>query len=115
MRLYESAAPVDVLRVPGMDPEQTYTYTRRTQVLRVAPLAPLLKHVAPVRIRSDSILMNRIDRHFMLPDGKEEGVATGRALEAGVPLNSRFMGTGYNDKLRLLTDFASELYHIRAV
>jgi len=115
MRLYESAAPVDVLRVPGMDPEQTYTYTRRTQGLRVAPLAPLLKHVAPVRIRSDSILMNRIDRHFMLPDGKEEGVATGRALAAGVPLNSRFMGTGYSDKLRLLTDFASELYHIRAV
>ena len=49
----------------------------------------------------------------MLPDGEEAFTATGRALSEGVPLHTRFIGTGYNKDIRMLSDFSSDLYYIR--
>ena len=39
--------------------------------------------------------------------------ASGRALEYGISLHSLYLGTGYNDKLRLPLDFGSDMYHIK--
>jgi alpha-galactosidase len=32
------------------------------------------------------------------------------ALESGIPLCEQFIGTGYNEKIRMLGDFGSNLY-----
>jgi alpha-galactosidase len=109
----EAAAPADVLRVPGLDPDRTYAVERMTKGVRVGPLASLLKHVAPVSVKKGGFIIRTIDRFFMLPDGEEKFTATGRALSEGVPLNTRFIGTGYNKDIRMLSDFGSELYYIR--
>ena len=109
----KAAAPVDVLRVPGLKAEATYQVERKTKGLRVGPLSSLIKHVAPVNLRKDGFIIHLIDRFYMLPDGKETFTATGRALMEGVPLNTRFIGTGYSDRVRMLGDFGSELYHIQ--
>ena len=42
-------------------------------------------------------------------------IATGRALSEGVPLHTRFIGTGYNKDIRMLGDFGSDLYYIKGV
>lgn len=109
----EAAAPNDVLRVPGLEQDRTYTVERQTKGVRVGPLASLLKHVAPVSVKKGGFIIRTIDRFFMLPDGEEKFTATGRALAEGVPLNTRFIGTGYNKDIRMLSDFGSELYYIR--
>ena len=109
----EAAAPGDVLRVPGLDPDTAYTVERQTRGVRVGPLASLLKHVAPVSVKKGGFVIRTIDRFYMLPDGEEKFTATGRALAEGVPLNTRFIGTGYNKNIRMLGDFGSDLYCIR--
>ena len=109
----EAAAPGDVLRVPGLAPDASYTVERQTKGVRVGPLASLLKHVAPVSVKKGGFIIRTIDRFFMLPDGEETFTATGRALSEGVPLHTRFIGTGYNKDIRMLSDFGSDLYCIR--
>ena len=111
----EAAAPADVLRVPGLDPDRTYAVERQTKGVRVGPLASLLKHVAPVNLKKGGFVIRTIDKFFMLPDGEATFTATGRALNEGVPLNTRFIGTGYNKDIRMLSDFGSELYYIKGV
>ena len=111
----EAAAPADVLRVPGLDPDRTYAVERQTKGVRVVPLASLLKHVAPVSLKKGGFVIRTIDKFFMLPDGEATFTATGRALNEGVPLNTRFIGTGYNKDIRMLSDFGSELYYIKGV
>ena len=111
----EAAAPADVLRVPGLDPDRTYAVERQTKGVRVGPLASLLKHVAPVSLKKGGFVIRTIDKFFMLPDGEATFTATGRALNEGVPLNTRFIGTGYNKDIRMLSDFGSELYYIKGV
>ncbi len=111
----EAAAPADVLRVPGLDPDRTYAVERQTKGVRVGPLASLLKHVAPVSLKKGGFVIRTIDKFFMLPDGEATFTATGQALNEGVPLNTRFIGTGYNKDIRMLSDFGSELYYIKGV
>ena len=109
----EAAAPNDVLRVPGLDPDKTYAVERQTRGVRVGPLASLLKHVAPVSLRKGGFIIRTIDKFFMLPDGEERYTVTGSALAEGVPLNQRFIGTGYNKDIRMLGDFGSDLYYLK--
>ncbi len=111
----EAAAPGDVLRVPGLDPDKSYTVARQTKGVRVGPLASMLKHVAPVSLKKGGFIIRTIDKFFMLPDGEEPFSATGRALSEGVPLHTRFIGTGYNKDIRMLGDFGSDLYYIKGV
>ncbi|MBQ6891784.1 MAG: alpha-galactosidase, partial [Clostridia bacterium] len=109
----EAAAPNDVLRVPGLDPDKTYAVERQTRGVRVGPLASLLKHVAPVSLRKGGFIIRTIDKFFMLPDGEEKYTVTGSALAEGVPLHQRFIGTGYNKDIRMLGDFGSDLYYLK--
>ena len=47
---------------------------------------------------------------------KEDCTAYGSALmKAGVMLKQAFAGTGYNSDMRMFGDFASRLYHIKAI
>ena len=90
-----------------------YAVSRQTRGVRVGPLASLLKHVAPVNVKKGGFIIRTIDKFYMLPDGEESFTATGQALSEGVPLHTRFIGTGYNKNVRMLSDFGSDLYYIR--
>ncbi len=111
----EASAPADVLRVPGLDPDKSYAVARQTRGVRVGPLASMLKHVAPFSVKKGGFIIRTIDKFFMLPDGEETFTATGRALSEGVPLHTRFVGSGYNKDIRMLGDFGSDLYYIEGV
>ena len=100
---------------PKAAPAPAYAVERQTKGVRVGPLASLLKHVAPVSLKKGGFVIRTIDKFFMLPDGEATFTATGRALNEGVPLNTRFIGTGYNKDIRMLSDFGSELYYIKGV
>ena len=75
----------------------------------------LVKHVAPVNLNPNGMILRTTDRHITLPDGSQSFSAGGRALMAGVMLQPLFRGTGYDANQRTLTDFGSELYIIEEV
>lgn len=108
-----SAAPgYETLRLKDLDKHKTYRFRNRPQKLRIGQFGSLVKHVAPVDLDPNGLVLRAADRLITLPDGNQESRASGAALMAGIRLLPNFRGTGYDQNQRTLTDFGSELYII---
>ena len=114
-KLAAAAPSGDLLTVRGLRPEARYRVTAVPQQVAIARFGGLLRHVLPVRLRADGLLLRIANRYYALPDGGFCAEASGAALAAGLPLNSQFIGTGYHPDLRLWGDFASQLYLIEQI
>lgn len=110
--IVHAAPPYEVLRLKGLDSGKRYRFSTYGQKLRVGQFGSLVKHVAPVDLNPNGMILRTADRHITLPDGAQELHASGAALMAGVRLLPLFRGTGYDVNQRTLTDFGSELFII---
>ncbi len=105
----------DILRVPLCDAYKEYLVESVKQYLRIGRFGSLIKHITPVALRADGFIVRVADRHFAMTDGKEFYKCSGRALRAGIGLAMQYAGTGYHEKLRILGDFGSNIYHIKEI
>ena len=111
-KLVAAAPGYETLRLKDLEPPKRYRFRNRPQKLRIGSFANLIKHVAPVDLDPNGMIMRTADRHVTMPDGSQELCASGAALMAGVRLLPLFRGTGYDENQRTLSDFGSELYII---
>ncbi len=111
-RLLPAAPGCEVLRLKGLKKQTRYRFTTYEQKLRIGQFGSLIKHVAPVSLNPNGLLLRTADRHITMPDGAQSLQATGAALMAGIRLLPLFRGTGYDAHQRTLTDFGSELFII---
>ena len=72
----------------------------------------MLKHVAPVNLDPNGLVLRAADRLVTIPDGNQRVLASGAAMMAGLRLLPLFRGTGYDENQRTLADFGSDLYII---
>jgi alpha-galactosidase len=107
--LATAAESSDKLKVIGLK-KGRYTIRTRTQKLYVERFGALIKHVAPVELNPDGVIMRVANRHYSLKDCVETYTCSSEALAAGIPLCDQFIGTGYHDKVRMLGDFGSNMY-----
>ena len=114
-RITHAAPPLDELRVVGIDPEGRYTVKARHQNLRVGDFGELVRYVAPVRLHPKGLIMNAADSYYTMSDCKETLEASGAAIMSGLRLNNRFEGTGYNEEIRMQTDFGSAIYRVERI
>ncbi len=105
----------DILPVSGLSPEREYQIKTVPKKLSVRRFGGLINHILPIRINPNGFLFRLIDRFYSLTDCVESYSGTGKALMAGVRLNTPFIGTYYNDKSRLLGDCDSNLYQITSL
>ncbi len=111
-RLSHAAPGYETLRVPGLEHGRRYRVSGRPQGLRVGDFGGLVRHIAPVALDPNGPVLRAADRLYRMTDAAEEYVASGAALEAGIPLAARFTGTGYDPGARIQGDFGSNLYLI---
>ncbi len=111
-KLVPAAPGYEQLRVTGLDKGKTYRVYSLDQAIRVGQFGNLLKHVAPVNINPNGMLLKMADRHVTLPGGVEEMTVSGAALESGILLRPLFRGTGYDQNQRTQGDFGSDVYVI---
>ncbi len=107
--LATAAESSDKLKVTDLK-KGMYTVRTRPQRLYIERFGGLTKHVLPVELNPDGVIMRVANRHYSLKDCVETYQCSSEALEAGVPLCEQFIGTGYHDKVRMLGDFGSNLY-----
>lgn len=108
------AAPYrDRLTVPSANPDKKYSVECVKQNLRIKTFGPLINHISPIKLKADGLILRTVDRHFSLTDGHETYECYGDALNFGINLHMQYEGTGYNEKIRLLGDFGSNLYLIK--
>ena len=110
--LVPAAPGYEQLRVLGLKPEGLYRVKSLAQSIRVGQFGNLLKHVLPVSVNPNGLLLHTADGHYSLPDGREDLLASGNALAGGILLKPMFRGTGYDENQRTQEDFGSNVYVI---
>ena len=108
-----AAAPeYDRLQARGLASDRRYRFRTRPVQLRIGQFGDLVKHVFPVNLKPNGLVLRTADSVFTMPDGVHEGTASGSALAAGIPMLPAFRGTGYDTNQRNTLDFGSTLYII---
>ena len=111
-KLLPAAPGYETLQLKDLSKEKSYRFTTFAQKLRIGQFGSLIKHVAPVDLDPNGMVLRTADRLITMPDGDQKLTASGAALMAGVRLLPLFRGTGYDKNQRTLTDFGSDLYII---
>lgn len=101
----------DRLRLHGLEPRYKYRMKTRPQRLFIERFGGLVKHIMPVTLDPRGFILRTANKYYALTDCVEEYTAYGEALmDSGVLLGNQFVGSYYNQKIRLLGDFGSNLY-----
>lgn len=103
------ADSTDKLVVKGLN-RGRYRVKTRPQPMYIERFGALMKHVLPVDLNPDGAILRMANRHYTLEGCVEEYECSDRALGSGIPLRDQFLGTGYNEKVRMMGDFGSDLY-----
>ena len=112
-RLIPAAPGYEQLRLSGLDPQTRYTLVSREQLLRVGQFGSLVKHIVPVSLDPNGLILHTADRFVPMKDGQLSLNASGAALMSGVMLNARFCGAGYDPNSRNQGDFCSNVYLVQ--
>lgn len=110
----EAAQSLDRLRLQGLTGNARYRVVTRPQSLFLRRFGGLAKHILPVSLDPNGLVMRLMDRYRSLTDCVETFDGYGDALMSGIPLNDQFIGSQYNEKIRILSDFGSNLYLTQA-
>lgn len=108
----EAGEGYNVLPLAGFEPGSLYSVRTRPQSLFIKRFGGLVKHILPVSLNPDGIVLRTIGRFYRLTDCVESYECRGDMLNAGIRLNNQFIGSYYNEHTRLLGDFGSNLYVI---
>ena len=112
-KLVDAAPGYEQLRVTGLKEDTLYSVKSQEQSMRIGQFGNLLKHVVPVSVNPNGLLLHVADSHYQMPDGAEELTASGGALASGILLQPLFRGTGYDKRQRTQGDFGSNIYVIQ--
>ena len=104
----------EYFRPIGLDPERTYRLYNIAGRVNIKLFGSLINTMAPIHVKQDSLLHNIISSVVKMGDEKEEYSAKGSVLMQGVKLSQGYGGSGYNEKVRLFTDFSSRMYFMIA-
>jgi alpha-galactosidase len=114
-KLMHAAPPYEYLRLKSLEPGKRYSFRNRPQELRIGQFGSLVKHVAPVNLNPNGVILRTADRHMTMHDGVQELTASGAALMNGIMLKGLFRGTGYDQSQRNQGDFGSDVYVIKEI
>ncbi len=99
----------------GLDPALSYRLYSIAERIDVRQFGSLINTVTPVHVKQDSLVHNVIARAVKMSGETENITATGGILmHTGVALSPAFAGTGFNENVRIFSDFSSRLYFIEA-
>ena len=101
------------LYAAALAPHHLYSVESRQQGLRISRFGGLIKHITPIELEPNGLILRTADHHRRMDDGSDSFRCSGAALQAGVPIAQRFCGAGYQETLRVQGDFLSNLYLIR--
>ncbi|AEC01994.1 alpha-galactosidase [Parasphaerochaeta coccoides] len=111
--LSEAAPRGDILALKNLVPSASYTVTSCPQMLSVRSFGGLVKHITPITLKPDGLVLRLVDHYRGVPDGRESYSCKGDTLMSGLHLATTFLGTGHNEHIRLMGDYGSSLYVIK--
>ena len=108
--LAQAAEGNDILPLDGLDESKRYRMQTKGQRVFIRRFGGLVNHLLPFTINPNGMPFRWVDRLYAMQDCVETYIASGKTLMQGVHLNQQFVATGYNNQIRMLGDFGSNLY-----
>ena len=113
--LVHPALKEDIIYLEGLKPG-LYRFRNYQEKINLKKFGGLINLVLPIRVRLNGKIHNIISRVYKLKGEDESYIISDDALkEAGIRLSSQFLGTGFNDKVRVLGDFGSRIYFVNKI
>ena len=109
---YQASPARDSLKILSAEAGKRYRVKSVPQSLKISRFGGLIKHVTPVKLKPDGLILRTVSNHYAMQDGQEEYSVSGEALSSGISLAMQYSGTGYDPKLRILGDWGSTLYMV---
>jgi alpha-galactosidase len=106
----ETSTGFSILRVKGLDPDKNYVVKTKPQRVFIKRFGGLVKHILPVELNPDGIILRIANKYKALGDCAEHYSGDGKLLSNGIFLNNQFMGSHYTPETELLGDFGSLLF-----
>lgn len=113
-RLTPNSGP-DRLSFVGLDPEKTYRFTARQQLLNLRTFGEIINTPLPKKFdMEDGKVYNFLTDHIRLHSEREDYTLPGASLlYAGLVPCQLFVLSGYNGKTRVMTDTDSRVYYLK--
>ena len=112
----EANPPADILCIPIADPDLTYAVTPRKERIDLKAFGSLVNTISPIRLKNDGTLQRLVSETVRLDNELEYYIVPGDILAYhGIHLNQQFGGTGYDKETRVIGDFGSRIYHLKAL
>lgn len=106
----------EVIDLSMLDRNRTYHIENRPQYFNLDQFGYLIKHALPIRINPNGILFHILKNRYLYEVEKEDQTIAGDILvNKGFIPKQNFIGSGINDQVRLMGDFGSRMYHIKAL
>ncbi len=107
---------LDEIKLIGLDPQAKYEFQVREQQHNIHLFGGLINQVLPIKVNEQGFLVYEVAKRMTMPGEHEKYTLSGKALMSGaLKLKQQWMATGYNDDVRVLGDFGSRLYYIKAI
>ena len=109
-------AKFDKIPLSMLDENKTYKITKRTQYFNLDTFGYLIKHALPIKINPKGILFHLLKNRYMFKTEEDTQIIKGSVLvNNGYIPKHKYIGTGYNENIRLMGDFGSRMYYIEEV
>ncbi len=113
--LLHPAMSEDIIKINDLD-DCFYSFSNFPQTINLLDFGGLINLVSPIVLKVNGKLHRFICKVYHPKTESERYIVHGKAFScAGVRLSSQFMGTGYNNKVRVIGDFGSRLYFISKI
>ncbi len=102
--------------LPMLDITKKYRIIKREQYFSLDMFGHLVKHALPIKLNAKALLFHLLRNRYLFKTETEDKIVEGDILvHNGFIPKQKFMGTGYNEQVRLMGDFGSRIYYIREV
>ncbi|MCR5345369.1 MAG: alpha-galactosidase [Lachnospiraceae bacterium] len=102
-----------IYNVKGLKKDATYKFYNIEEKINIRTFGDLINTASPVHIRNDSFMQRLLAKFYKMQGETEEFILSGEeAMLSGIRLKQAFGGVGFNERVRLFTDFSSRLYYM---
>ncbi|MFA6800982.1 MAG: alpha-galactosidase [Acholeplasmataceae bacterium] len=110
--LAQSSPYLELLKAKDLEPQTNYSVQSRPQKITLDRFGHLIAHALPIALNPNKFLFRLVNKYKQLDNANESFTVSGALLNHGYKMKQQFMGTGYNEHIRLLGDFGSQIYEI---
>ncbi|MCD4827764.1 MAG: alpha-galactosidase [Acholeplasmataceae bacterium] len=111
--LAEPSPNLELLKIKQLNPNKTYDIKSMKQQMPLDKFGHLISHALPIKLNPNKALFRLISKFKKLDNATEHAVLSGIVLMQGYKMKQQFMGTYYNDQVRILGDFSSQIYMVK--